>query len=158
MPLTFKSISSAFPHPHYPLTFPLGHPWGTIKSKSPSQLLFLLSLSQLMAPFSTQGPKLQPTEPSLTCASHLILYLVNSIPLSSSPLPGSRSSFFLSWTFIATTFNTLGVFLLSLILITPTLCQQPREMMLKMPLPTSCSPRLPASGDCDRRSLGASSV
>lgn len=101
-------ILSLTPSPTALWTFPLGHPWGTIKSKSPSQLLFLLSLSQLVALFSTQGPKLQPREPSLTSASHLILYLVNSIPLSSSPLPGSRSSFFPSWTFTAT-FNTLGL-------------------------------------------------
>lgn len=50
-------------------TFPPGRPWAT--RKYPNQLFFLSSLSQLVAPLSTQSPKLQPGEPSLTSVSHL---------------------------------------------------------------------------------------
>lgn len=79
----FKFSSPALgPSPTAPWAFPPGCPQGTTKSKYPNQLHFWLSLSQLVAPLTTQSPKLQLREPPLTPACQLSphLTIANSTP------------------------------------------------------------------------------
>lgn len=116
-----------------------------------------------MAPLSaTQSPQLQLGEPSLTSIPRLSLIFVCCQFYSAifffvhiHPHCTSRSSSFLSWTF-ATTFDDFSL-LTSLICITPTLCQDPRETSWKMSVPTESPTRLPRIRSYDPRSNPPSS-